>query len=87
MTDAAKQYNIMRVERVLLRMDKGELSQEEEADFGAEMDVYWHQMTPEEQQAVEDSVVETSAPEKLGLADQLLQKGEHRPPRVEDEAA
>lgn len=87
MTDAAKQYNIMRVERVLLRMEKGELSQTEEADFGAEMDVYWQQMTPEEQQAVEDSVVEAHTPDDLGLADQRLEKGAHRPPRVDSKAA
>ncbi len=87
MTEAAMHYNIMRIERVLLRAEKGGVTHQEEADYGAEMDVYWQQMTAEEQQAVEDSDVGAGVPVELAMRDQTVKKGEHRRARVESEAA
>lgn len=53
-TDAAKLYSKMRIDRVVLRAS---FTQQDEADYGAAMDLLWEQMTDEEKAAVEDSHV------------------------------
>ncbi len=55
MTEAARQYEHLRAERIRLRVAKGRLTHQEEADYGAMMDTCWQQMTSEEQSAVESA--------------------------------
>jgi len=48
-TEAARQYEHLRAERIRLRAAKGRLTHQEEADYGALMDTCWQQMTEAEQ--------------------------------------
>lgn len=53
MTEAAIQYNNMRLARILLRQYKGNLTQQEEACWSCAMDIFWQEMTQEERDRVE----------------------------------
>lgn len=87
MTGAGQRYDELRVELMLQRAEAGgELPQEAEARFAAELDRCWEAMTDAEQEHVENSLrapaSSPQAPEELGEVDQIVSNGGHEPPRV-----
>lgn len=85
MTPVSQRYREL-LNRLLLERELagGALPDEDESDYVAQLDLYWWEMTPEEQERIERELAEDitpDAPLELGQTDQEVGIGQRVPPR------